>query len=154
MGRLSAINSKGTSHFYYLKTGGGHLAPAKAVANHLAKQMPDRPAPTLIDGLENAPPSLRRLVEDGYRTAQNRCAWFYEFLYAFNKIPPMATLTARIVSEGVKEALREQLTREEPETIVIFHFLLIRPIMELLHEHKIKSRVVVVVTDPYSAHPL
>jgi processive 1,2-diacylglycerol beta-glucosyltransferase/1,2-diacylglycerol 3-beta-galactosyltransferase len=107
-----------------------------------------------VDGFESAPVWLKAMVEGGYRFAQSRCAWVYEALYGVNKIPALAGLTALIVSFGVKASLRARLLGDRPDTIVIFHFMLVRPILELLEEFSIPARVVVVVTDPYTAHPI
>ncbi len=147
------MNNAGISHYYYLKTGGGHLAPARSVANYLAKAHPETPAPVLVDGFENAPKILRDLVVGGYQRAQNHLAWVFEATYALNKFIPLTRLTAHIISYLVKVSLRERIGRDKPSTIVIFHFMLIRPILELLREQNLSTRVIVVVTDPFSAHP-
>ncbi len=142
------------SHFYYLRTGSGHLAPARAISNYLAKEHPDTPAPMLIGGFEKAPKILSDLVEGGYRTTQNHFAWVFEAIYGINKIIPVARLTAYFISIYVKASLRKKLFQDKPTLVVVFHFMLIRPILELLNELKLSSRFVVVVTDPYTAHPI
>lgn len=140
--------------FFYLKTGGGHLSPARAVAKHLEKENAGKIEAILSDGLENGNKIVKYLIEDGYRISQNKATWIFESLYAINKIKFLAKQTARIVSWFVKNQLEKMILENNPEKIVIFHFFLIRPVFEILKKHKLNIPVITVVTDPYTAHPI
>jgi len=107
-----------------------------------------------VDGLEDAAPLARWLLEDGYRILQARARWYYEFLYLTNKIPLVAWWNARLVSPIVRNRLLESIARERPARIVIVHFFLIRPVVEALRELGLQIPVTVLVTDPLTAHPL
>ncbi|MFP4520686.1 MAG: MGDG synthase family glycosyltransferase [Fibrobacterota bacterium] len=140
--------------FLYLKTGGGHLAPAKAVAGHI-KECSDREIDiSLVDGFAEAPSLIKKIIEDGYSFSQSRAKWIFESLYALNKIPPVAKLVNLIVSAAVKPYLKKVILENGPKKIVIFHFFLIKPVFDILEEQKMKTPVITVVTDPYSAHPI
>jgi UDP-N-acetylglucosamine:LPS N-acetylglucosamine transferase len=140
--------------FAYLRTGGGHLAPARALAGYIGREYADRARPVLMDALEGGSAFARWMLEDGYRILQAYGRRYYEFLYLTNKIPLIAAMNERLVAPFVRERLRAQILSGRPDHIVIFHFLLIRPVMQILGELRLTTPVTVVVTDPYTAHPL
>lgn len=145
---------KETYLFCYLKTGGGHLAPARSVAQYLDKAYGDAIAPVLVDGLAEAKSYARYIIEDGYRMLQAKAQWYYEFLYATNKFPPIGYLNVFLAAQHIKPYLRKRIVEERPAKIVIFHFFLIAPVHELLNELGLTLPVITVVTDPFTAHPL
>jgi len=57
------LNEKKKYLFVYLKTGGGHLAPARAIFNYLNKHLPDKVEPQLIYGFEKTPRWVQYIVE-------------------------------------------------------------------------------------------
>ncbi|MGE5498469.1 MAG: MGDG synthase family glycosyltransferase, partial [Syntrophothermus sp.] len=140
--------------FLYLRTGGGHLAPARSVAEYLKQNYADSIEPVLIDGFAEAPAYARFIVEDGYRILQSKAKWYYEMLYATNKIISLAKINKYLVSRQVLPYLERKLLEEKPEKIVIFHFFLIKPVYELVRKHKLDPKIITVVTDPFTAHPI
>lgn len=138
----------------YLKTGGGHLAPARSVSNYIQNKYPGKIEPVLIDGLAEAPSYARFIVEDGYRILQSKAKWYYELLYALNKIIGIAKYNSLLVSERIKPYLKEKILNEKPCKIVIFHFFLIKPVYDILGEENLDIPVITVVTDPFIAHPI
>jgi processive 1,2-diacylglycerol beta-glucosyltransferase/1,2-diacylglycerol 3-beta-galactosyltransferase len=71
-----------------------------------------------------------------------------------NKFRPIAKINSSIVSHFVLPHLEERILDRVPERIVIFHFLLIKPVIDILQKHSLNVPVFVVVTDPYTAHPI
>lgn len=140
--------------FLYLKTGGGHFAPAKAVANYLENKFSMCFEPVLIDGLSGCSKYVRSIVEDGYRILQNKAKWYYEFLYGLNKIIGLAKINNQLVAWSIKPLLAKKILNEKPAKIIIFHFFLIKPVFEILKENKLDIPIITVVTDPYTAHPV
>jgi len=140
--------------FLYLKTGGGHLAPAKAVAEKIRAKRKGNAEIILSDGLADSNPLVRKSIEDGYKTAVNNAVWTFEFLYALHKINIISKLTATVVSYFVFPGLEKKILHDLPEKIVIFHFFLINPVLSVLKKHKLDIPVIVVVTDPFTAHPI
>jgi UDP-N-acetylglucosamine:LPS N-acetylglucosamine transferase len=145
---------KQTYLFLYLKTGGGHLAPARSVANYITTKHPGTIQPKLLDGFTGVNKLVKYLVEDGYRKSQANAIWIFEALYAVNKITLVAKFTTFLISLFVKPVLEKQILNEMPAKIVIFHFFLIRPIKEILIKNNLQIPVVTVVTDPFTAHPI
>ena len=108
------MNDVNKEHYFlvYLNTGGGHRAPARAVAASLAERFGDRVEPILIDGLAESPTIIRRMIEDGYRVLQMYARWIYAIIYFFNKFSPVAWGNATLVSHFVKPML-ERMMREQ-----------------------------------------
>ncbi len=138
----------------YLKTGGGHLAPARSIAAYLNENHADAIEPILIDGLVEARSFARYIIEDGYRLLQAKAQWYYEFLYATNKFPPIGYFNVAMAKFFIKPYIKKKILEERPSKIVIFHFFLIAPVFEIFREYNINIPVITVVTDPYTAHPL
>lgn len=148
------MNGPETWLFCYLRTGGGHLAPARSVARYLEAHHAEKVRPVLVDGLTAAAPYARYIIEDGYRLLQAKAKWYYEFLYATNKFPPIGALNVALANLHVRPYLRERIREERPSKIVLFHFFLIAPVHDILAELGLDVPVVTVVTDPFTAHPL
>lgn len=140
--------------FLYLKTGGGHQAPARSVANFIHAQFGDKASVTLFDGFTGVNKWVRTIIEDGYRKSQDTVLGLFELLYAFNKVPFIASLTAIIVSWFVKPQLEKFILKKSPDHIVVYHFFLVRPVLEIVKRNKLRIPVLVVVTDPFTAHPI
>jgi len=140
--------------FFYLNTGGGHLAPAKAVAEKIRSKGKKEVEILLADGLTGSKPFVRTIIENGYKSAINKAVWTYELLYAVHKIKIVAKFTAFLVSYFIKPAAEKQILLIKPEKIVVFHFFLIKPVTEIIEKHNLKIPVVIVVTDPFIAHPI
>lgn len=140
--------------FLYLRTGGGHLAPARSVARYLSEHHGGRIEPVLVDGLAEARPFARYVIEDGYRLLQAKAKWYYEFLYATNKFPPIGYFNVAMANFFIKPYIRKRIMEERPDQIIIVHFFLIAPVYQVLKELGLTVPVVTVITDPFTAHPL
>jgi processive 1,2-diacylglycerol beta-glucosyltransferase/1,2-diacylglycerol 3-beta-galactosyltransferase len=148
------LNEKKKYLFVYLKTGGGHLAPARAIFNYLNKHYADSAEPKLIYGFEKTPRWLQYIIEDGYRKLQYTGKWFFEFLYAVNKIPIIARITCLLIAPFMNKYLQDVIINERPDKIVIFHFFLIIPIFKILKKNKLSIPVTTVITDPFTPHTM
>lgn len=137
----------------YLKTGGGHEAPARSIASYLDHKYPNSCTPMLFNCLEDGPRYVNGVVEDGYRLAQRRAKWVYSVLYEVNKLKPVLRSTAALVGRPIKEYVRDVVLPTNPEKIVVFHFFIIKPVMDLVEELGLTVKVEVIVTDPFTAHP-
>lgn len=140
--------------FVYLKTGGGHLAPARAIFNYLNKHFPDKIEPRLIYGFEKTPRWVQYIIEDGYRMLQYTSKWIFELLYALNKIPLLARVTCNLLAPFMTKYLEEEIVKQNPTKIVNFHFFCIIPIYRILKRNKLTIPVQTVITDPFTPHPM
>jgi processive 1,2-diacylglycerol beta-glucosyltransferase/1,2-diacylglycerol 3-beta-galactosyltransferase len=148
------MNQKKKYFLLYLKTGGGHLAPAKSIANTLVQNFGDEVEPILIDGFTKTNKIVKWVIEDGYRILQAKARWLYQTIYAIYKVFIIGKISSNTISFHVKPYLREIFSATKPDKVIIFHFFLIQPLHEVLEELKISIPVITVVTDPYTAHPL
>jgi len=141
--------------FLYLRTGGGHLAPARSIVNYITRRYSQQAEAKLIDGFADVNKIVKHIVEDGYRKSQAKAIWVFEVLYAFNKLQPIARITAITISFFVRPHLEKLILREKPQKIVIFHSFLIKPVVEIVKRNKLSdTTVVTVVTDPFTAPPI
>jgi len=140
--------------FLYLNTGGGHLAPAKAVAEKIRYKRTADIEIKLIDGLSESNILVRKVIEDGYKNAINRAKWVYEFMYALHKLKVVSKVTSALVSFFVRKGIERQILSLRPNKIVVFHFFLIKPVFEIVRKHNLEIQIITVVTDPFTAHPI
>lgn len=140
--------------FLYLNTGGGHLAPAKAIAEQINKNHSEEIEVKLIDGLENANKNFKDLIEKGYKFLQNNAPWFYEFLYAVNKFPLFSKNTIKNISKMVEKDIEELIINEKPDKVVIFHSFLIDPSLKAIEKANLKIPILILVTDPITPPPI
>ena len=140
--------------FFYLKTGGGHLAPAKAVAEKIRSKRKSNTEILLVDGLSESKSFVKKIIEDGYKNSVNKAVWTFEFLYAVHKITLVSKLTATVVSYFIKPGIEKYILQINPKKIVVFHFFLIKPVIEIIEKHHLDIPVITVVTDPFTAHPI
>jgi UDP-N-acetylglucosamine:LPS N-acetylglucosamine transferase len=138
----------------YLHTGGGHLAPARSIAKYLAANYGESIESVLVDGLAHAKPFARYIIEDGYRILQAKAKWYYETIYALNKLPFIGQGNVLLAKFFIKGDLKNRIIEERPAKIAIFHFLLIEPVYEILEELGMDIPVITLVTDPFTAHPM
>jgi UDP-N-acetylglucosamine:LPS N-acetylglucosamine transferase len=148
------LNKKKKYLFIYLKTGGGHLAPARAIFNYMNKHFADVAEPKLIYGFEKTPRWVQYIIEDGYRMLQYTGKWFFEFLYALNKLPLVSRISCNLLAPFMTDYLEETIVNERPEKIVIFHFFCIIPVYRILKRNKLSIPVQTVITDPFTPHPM
>jgi processive 1,2-diacylglycerol beta-glucosyltransferase/1,2-diacylglycerol 3-beta-galactosyltransferase len=148
------MNQKKKYLLLYLKTGGGHLAPAKSIAKVLEQNFNKEIEPVLINGFEETNFIVKYLIEDGYRNLQAKAKWIYEALYILFKINFIARFYYMLISFFVKPYLRKVFRSTNPDKVIIFHFFLIEPAYNVIKELNMHTSLITVVTDPYTAHPL
>jgi len=120
----------------------------------LNKHIPDKVESKLIYGFEKTPRWVQYIVEDGYRMLQYTGKWFFEFLYALNKVPLIARISCNLLAPFMSKYLEEVILNEKPEKIIIFHFFCIIPIYRILKRNKLSIPVQTVITDPFTPHPM
>lgn len=140
--------------FIYLKTGGGHLAPAQAIAKYIAQYHSNKAETVLYDAFEKTNSLVKYIIEDGYRISQSKAKWIYESLYAIHKIKVVSRITAFLISIFIKRGLSEFIKDSRPDKIVLFHFFAIKPTYDIVREKELTIPITTVVTDPYIAHPI
>ena len=136
--------------FLYLKTWWGHVSTAKAVTKYLHDHHHDEVEVVLEDGLEDSYPFIKEIVEKWYATLQDKWKYIYSFLYACNKNRLLAKTTQFLMKQCTEKYIQEAILRHQPTEIVIFHFFLVQPVVEILSLMDKKIPVTTVVTDPFT----
>lgn len=139
--------------FFYLHTGGGHLAPAKAVAQVVNEKYEGYQV-VLQDGFEKSPKFISNLIVDGYKNLQSYAPKIYEILYALNKNKVFTSSTINNIHKIIKYDILDIIEQQKPDKIVIFHSFLIKPIIKALKNLDLNIPVIVVVTDPITPPPI
>lgn len=140
--------------FIYLKTGGGHLAPAQAIAKYITQYHSNKAETVLYDAFEKTNSLVKYIIEDGYRISQSKAKWIYESLYAIHKIKIVSRITAFLIFIFIKKGLSEFIRDICPDKIVLFHFFAIKPTYDIIRDKGLNIPIKTVVTDPYIAHPI
>lgn len=147
----TTLNNKRKFLFIYLKTGGGHLAPARSLSKYLEKHNKNEVDVILVDGFEKTKKYTRFIVEDGYRILQSKFKWFYELIYAIHKVRIISEISSYLVSINMEKYLSEIIQKEKPDKIILFHFFAIKPVYKIIKELNLNIPVITIVTDPYIA---
>ncbi len=137
--------------FYYAKSGGGHKAPAEALAREMQKLYPDQNI-KLVDLAEKAELFFRYAIEDGYVFLIHYVSWVYSLIYLLNNWRPVITVENKIINYFVKPWIKAQLVLDRPDGIVSTHFFL-SPLKDAMRELKLSIPITVVVTEPFSVPP-
>jgi processive 1,2-diacylglycerol beta-glucosyltransferase/1,2-diacylglycerol 3-beta-galactosyltransferase len=140
--------------FVFLRTGGGHEAPARAVARELAELHAAEIEAELVDPLRDGSTFARLVLEEGYRRLQAHAIWLYEAIYAANKFTPLARFNCALASLWLRPPVVRHIRSGRPDLIVVAHFLLVRPVQDALRRLGLSTPVVTLVTDPATAHPM
>ncbi len=137
--------------FYYAKSGGGHKAPAEALAREMQKLYPDQKI-KLVDLAEKAELFFRYAIEDWYAALIHYIPWLYSLLYIINNWRPVITAENKVINYFVKPWIKALLVLDRPDGIVSTHFFL-SPLKVAMRELKISIPITVVVTEPFSVPP-
>lgn len=140
--------------FFYMKTGGGHLAPAKSIAAEITRSYGEVYEPVLCDVLIGAPRIVKFILETGYRELQSWAVWYYEFLYLTNKFRPIALWNRWLATISIKEHIKELIIEHNPKKLVILHFFIYNAVYKAVEELGRDIKIYTIVTDPFTAHPL
>jgi processive 1,2-diacylglycerol beta-glucosyltransferase/1,2-diacylglycerol 3-beta-galactosyltransferase len=140
--------------FLYLRTGGGHLAPAKAIADYYNKHHAQEIEPILYDGFETSHKLIKYIIIDGYRILQNKHRFIFKLIYAYHKIRLVSHSASFLVNLFLEKQLEKKIIETNPDKIIIVHFFLIKAVYKILKNKKLKIPVLTIVTDPFTSHPL
>ncbi len=135
--------------FLYLPTGGGHLAPARALARRMEA----------VYGVDTRIecPSLSRLglfiFKDGYQVVSQALPALWKVMYERNEKPWGMRLSRILAGFFTLHGLRKVLDEYQPTKIVCVHHLMVRALRIALEEHG-RVPTIMVVTDPFEPHPI
>ncbi|MEK7625400.1 MAG: glycosyltransferase [Patescibacteria group bacterium] len=133
----------------YVRAGGGHKAPAEALASEFRKSYPGEKV-ELVDLAEKAELFFRYAIDDGYALLVHRAPWLYSFLYELNKIRSVVRFQNKLVDYFTLTSIKAKLVLDRPDAIVATHFF-VSSLIRAMAELKISIPITVAVTEPFSA---
>ncbi len=140
--------------FLYLNTGGGHVAPARALARGLEESYSNTAEPLLVNGFNEKMRLCRYFFENGYQVSSNYFEAGYVLFYRMTEYPAAIRFGNYFVSiHGVRNLMR--MLREHRITkVVCIHEILILMAREAIDRVDPSIPLITMVTDPFTAHAL
>ncbi len=140
--------------FLYLNTGGGHVAPARALARGLEESYTDTAEPFLVNGFTEKMRLCRYFFENGYRVSSNYFEAGYVLFYRVTEYPAAIRFGNYFVSiHGLRNMMR--MLRENRITkVVCIHEILIIMARQAIDRVDPSIPLITMVTDPFTAHGL
>lgn len=133
----------------YMNAGGGHKAPAQALARAMKEIEGGNIQPELINLADEASFFLRYLVEDGYVWMIHNIPILYALIYELSLLKPLIALEHKLGVLFLKKKLKQRILTERPDMIVATFFL-VEAIRQILKELNLTTPFYIVVTEPYS----
>ncbi len=140
--------------FLYLNTGGGHVAPARALSKALNETYPDRVEARLFNGFSERMRVCRFFFEDGYKISSNYFEASYVLFYRMTEIPFVMRVGNYFASIHGESNLVRFLRNERITKVVCLHEVLIMMTRKAIDRVDPKIPLITLVTDPFTAHGL
>lgn len=138
--------------FLYLKTGGGHLSAANALASRISERFSRSAKVWTFNPIPERRLFSKFLLQEGYRISSMKIEKFWIFIYEFNKLRFMQLLWTFIMTNIIRRNLKSFIRENNITKIVVLHFLLITPVFRILTSLKEEIPQMTIVTDPFTAH--
>ncbi len=138
----------------YLKTGGGHFSAALALQESLEERYGGRVKCHIFDPVPKEKFLANFVLQDGYRFSTHVVRSLWIFLYEFSKFKGIDYIWSFIVYRIIRRRFLRFIRENSIDTVVILHFLLIRPVVWSLRKRSPKPAIIRIVTDPFTAHPV
>jgi processive 1,2-diacylglycerol beta-glucosyltransferase/1,2-diacylglycerol 3-beta-galactosyltransferase len=135
-----------------MNAGGGHKAPAQALARAMQALRGNDVQPELINLADEANVFLSFLMEDGYTWLIHKAPLLYALVYELSRTKPIIALEHMLGIVLLKKRLLKKIAAEKPDLIVSTYFL-VEAISAALNELHLQIPLEVVVTEPYSVPP-
>lgn len=143
-----------TIGFFYLKTGGGHISGAKAISSKISKIHPEKINCILHNGFEKGVPFSSIFFEDGYSLTSNYFATLYLLFYRLTGSRKLLKIWKRFFSIFITRNIVKFLRENEITKVVCLHEILITFIREAINIVNPDMKLITIVMDPFTAHPI
>ena len=136
--------------FLYLNTGGGHVAPARALATRIAERYAEDCDTVLFNGFDRSMVLSRFVFEEGYKITSNYFEPGYVLFYQLTSLSHNIRTGNYFVSlKGLPRLVR--FLREEGITkVVCLHEVLIIMARRAIDRVNPAIRLITLVTDPFT----
>jgi UDP-N-acetylglucosamine:LPS N-acetylglucosamine transferase len=139
--------------FLYLDSGGGHKAPAMAVANWINEHEGHRAKAVVANGISSKNVLTETIIEQGYRIVTTRFPTIWKSFYDMSQPRLSLFVNSVIIVFNALFHLAGLLWREKPDMVVNCHFLLNYPLKILRRATRGRFKVITLCTDPFTIHP-
>ena len=140
--------------FLYLNTGGGHIAPAKALAAGLQSVNHDTNTSILLNGFSDRMKITRYFFENGYSMTSNYFELGYVLFYRATEFPLSIRFGNYMVSIHGLNHLVRFFREHEITKVVCLHEALIIVARQAIDRVDPSIPLVTILTDPFTAHAL
>ena len=141
--------------FLYLATGGGHIGAARALAAEVGRRHRQEDVRvTIADGIKEGEDFQRGLVEDGFRFTAIRYPVLWAGLYEWSRLQVVMDLQTRLMCRYSVPYFEELIPRLKPTRVILFHFLLVRPLRWAYRRLGYRLPSLTIITDPFTCHPM
>ncbi len=140
--------------FLYLNTGGGHIAPAKALANGVKDAWPGEVETFLVNGFSDKMRMCRLFFENGYRASSNYFEPGYVLFYRMTEHSFFRKFGTYLVSIHGENHLYRFLRDNGITKVVCLHEVLIEVARNAIDRLDTSIPLITLVTDPYTAHAI
>lgn len=141
--------------FLYLATGGGHIGAARALAEEVRRRHSEGDVRiSIVDGIKEGEAFQRGLVEDGFRFTAVEYPVLWAGLYEWSRLRVVMDLQTRLMCKYSVPYFEELIPRLKPTRIIVFHFLLVRPLRWAYRRLGYRLPSLTIITDPFTCHPM
>jgi processive 1,2-diacylglycerol beta-glucosyltransferase/1,2-diacylglycerol 3-beta-galactosyltransferase len=138
--------------FLYLNTGGGHIAPARALARGFERLHPDDTSSLLCNGINEDMKVWRFLFEDGYRFSSNFFELAWVLVYRTTDHPWSMDIGNYMLSLQCTKHLADCFRENGITKVVCLHSALTASARRAIDRVNPDIPLITIVTDPYTAH--
>ncbi len=138
--------------FLYLNTGGGHIAPARALATAIQEKWSDTDKTEIVNGFSDKMKVCRFFFEEGYATTCNYFELGYVFFYQVTSSPLSIRIGDYFVALNGVQHLVDTFKKHRITKVVCLHEVLILVARKALDRINPSIPLITVVTDPFTAH--
>lgn len=140
--------------FVYLKTGGGHISAARALARDIeARYPPDQVEIHLVNGMGERRTLSSRFVENGYTLVSLHFPLIWRIIYNLGSWRAVMNMQTNAMRLQRSDYLADYIREHRITKVVLLHFLMIRPLRSaLLRLGKPDLPALTVVLDPFTIH--
>lgn len=148
--------------FLYLNTGHGHIAPAKLLHGYITQKQASGDGqnnllktihPLIVHGFSKQNITQKLFYEKGYGFAIQHFPALYSVFYEVTKHRIVLKFLAWLLALKNQKHIIQLIKKYNPQKIICFHFAITPIIIKALKITKKNIPLVIVVTDPFTAHP-
>lgn len=140
--------------FLYLNTGGGHAAPAKALAHGIRSRWGETDETLMVHGFSEKMKIARFIFENGYSATSNYFEPGWVLFYQATKLPVSIKFGNYLVSLNGLGHLTRFIRDNGITKVVCLHEALIIMARNAIDRVNPAIPLITVVTDPFTAHDL